>query len=278
MSIFSKRIYDIYMRNFQKEALILSVRNTGENNRIVSYLTKDEGILTSVLYGGPKSKLRSLVSPFNYGNLYLYNDEVKHSSKITDFDVKKYHLTFRESLFKTWAATLAVEVVISTKCAGSPEECFIMLNGFIDGLDLLDEEHGQSGLIRFLWRYIGLLGVQPDTSICQRCHKPFYSGTFGQNTLQYRTGGANYSHSENGFVCSDCYSSSFDNPEGLMFSELSSRSVVYLQATSVCEPSVSRNMKLSKEEIENLKGFVYSLIESSVGTKIKTLHSGIGIL
>ena len=67
MSIFSKRIYDIYMRNFQKEALILSVRNTGENNRIVSYLTKDEGILTSVLYGGPKSKLRSLVSTFNYG-------------------------------------------------------------------------------------------------------------------------------------------------------------------------------------------------------------------
>lgn len=266
------------MRNFQKAALILSVRNTGENNRIVSYLTKDEGILTSVLYGGPKSKLRSLVSPFNYGNLYLYNDEVKHSSKITDFDVKKYHLTFRESLFKTWAATLAVEVVISTKCAGSPEECFVMLNGFIDGLDLLDEEHGHSGLIRFLWRYIGLLGVQPDTSICQRCHKTFYSGTFGQNTLQYRTSGAIYSHSENGFVCSDCYSSSFDNPEGLMFSALSSRSVVYLQATSVCEPSVSRNMKLSKEEIENLKGFVYSLIESSVGTKIKTLHSGIGIL
>lgn len=266
------------MRNFQKEALILSVKSSGENNRIVSFLTKDEGILTSILYGGPKSKLRSLVSPFNSGTIYLYNDEAKHSSKITDFDVKKYHLSFRESLFKTWAATLAVEVVISTKCAGSPEECFVMLNGFLDGLDLLDENQGQTGLIRFLWRYIGLLGVQPDTTNCQRCHKPFYSGNFSQNTLQYKTGGAIYSHSENGFVCTDCYKASFDNPERLLFSEITSKSVVYLQATSMCEPSVSRNMKLSDDEIASLKGFVYSLIESSVGTKIKTLHSGIGIL
>lgn len=266
------------MRNIQKEALILSVKSSGENNRIVSFLTKDEGILTSILYGGPKSKLRSLVSPFNSGTIYLYNDEAKHSSKITDFDVKKYHLSFRESLFKTWAANLAAEVVISTKCAASPDEAFVMLNGFIDGLDITDENQGQAGLIRFLWRYIGLLGVQPDTTLCQRCHKPFYSGISGQNTLQYKTGGANYSHSENGFVCFDCYRASVDNPERFLFSELSSKSIVYLQVTSACEPSVSRNMKLSEEEINSLKGFVFSLLESIIGTKIKTLHSGIGIL
>lgn len=278
MSIFSKKIYYIYMRNIQKEALILSVKSSGESNRIVSFLTKDEGILTSILYGGPKSKLRSLVSPFNSGLLYLYNDESKHSSKITDFDVIKYHLTFRESLFKTWAATLAIEVVMTTKCGGSPNETFTMLNGFLDGLDLLDESHGQTGLIRFLWRYIGLLGVQPDSTQCRRCHRPFYSGNLTNNALQYKSGRALYSHSENGFVCTDCYRASFDNPEMHQYHQLSSKAVVYLQATSMCEPSVSRNMKLSEDEIANLKGFVYSLIESAVGTKIKTLHSGIGIL
>lgn len=278
MSIFSKKIYDISMRNIQKEALILQVKNTGESNRLVTFFTKDEGILTSILYGGPKSKLKSLVSPFNYGQIYLYNDETKHSSKITDFDVKKYHLSYRESLFKTWAATLAVEVVMLTKCGGSPEECFTMLNGFLDGLDLLDEVAGQSGLIRFLWRYIGLLGIMPETGFCQRCHKPFYSRNLSQNTIEYNTGGAIYSHSENGFVCSNCYKASFDNPDKLTFSELSSKSVVYLDLTSKCEPSVSRNMKLSQDEIQNLKGFVFSLIETAIGTKIKTLHSGIGIL
>lgn len=266
------------MRNFQKEALILSVKNSGENNRLVSFLTKEDGILSAILYGGPKSRLRSLVSPFNFGQIYLYNDEAKHSSKITDFDAKKYHLSFRESLFKTWAANLAVEVVIQTQCAGSPQECYTMLNGFLDGLDLLDESQGQTGLIRFLWRFIGLLGVQPDTNCCHHCRQPFFSGNLTENTIQYKSGGAIYSHSENGFICSNCQALVMDTADKAAFSELSSKSVVYLQATSVCEPSVSRNMKLLPEEISNLKNFVFSILESAVGSKIKTLHSGIGIL
>lgn len=266
------------MRNFQKEALILSVKNSGENNRIVSFFTKEDGIQSAILYGGPKSRLRSLVSPFNYGQIYLYNDEAKHSSKITDFDAKKYHLSFRESLFKTWAASLAVEIVIQTQCAGSPQECFTMLNGFLDGLDLLDEAQGKTGLIRFLWRFTGLLGVQPDCSCCHHCGKPFFSGNLAENAIQYKSGGAIYSHSENGFICSDCSRYITDNLDKSAASVLSSKSVVYLQATSSCEPSVSRNMKLLPEEISSLKNFVFSILESAVGTKIKTLHSGIGIL
>lgn len=266
------------MRNVTKEALILSVKACGENNRLVSYLTKDEGILTSILYGGPKSKLKSLVSPFNYGILYVYNDESKHSSKITDFDVKKYHLTFRESLFKTWAANLAFEIVITTKCAGSPEECFVILNGFLDGLDLCDERQGQTGLIRFLWRYTGILGVQPEAKNCVRCHKPFYSRNLSENIVEYIDGGAYYSHLENGFICSNCYNEYFDDFDGQLVNELSRNSIVYLMATSYCEPSVSRNMKLSEDEVIKLKRFVFSLIEKAVGGKIKTLQSGIGIL
>ena len=167
-------MYNLNMqRNFITDALVLSVSPAGENNRSVCILSADRGILWGILYGGPKSKMRSLVSPFNRGKMYLYHDAVKKTVKITDFDVEKFHYSFRESLFKSWAASLACELVIKTKAAGSPEECWNLANGFLDGLDLCNEKAGKLGLIRFLWRYLGLLGVQPDTDACPDCQQKF---------------------------------------------------------------------------------------------------------
>ena len=116
------------MRNFSTPALILSTQISGENNRRVTVFSPDEGIHFATLYGGPKSKLRSLVSPMNSGVIYLYRDEVKNQTKITDFDVKNYHLSFRENLFKTYAASFATEILIKTKCAGSPKEAWKIIN------------------------------------------------------------------------------------------------------------------------------------------------------
>lgn len=277
MSIFSKKKYYIGMRNVQKEALILTVKPQGESNRLVTFITKEDGICTSLLYGGPKSKLRSLVSPWNYGQIYLYNDDSKNSSKITDFDVKKYHLTFHESLYKTLAANVATELTINTKCAGSSDECFVLLNGFLDGLDLLGEEHAKTGLIRFLWRYLALLGIQPPFFSCVKCQKAFFSGNLSQNIIEYKSGGAFYSQSENGFICEDCFRTIFDSSEKQFLSKISSKAVVYLEATTLLEPSVSRNMILTQNEIEELKDFVFALIIQGAG-KLKSLQSGIGIL
>lgn len=266
------------MRNISKEALILTSKTVGENNRLVTWLSKEDGILTSVLYGGPKSKNRSLVSPWNSGILYLYNDESKHSSKINDFDVKKYHPTFRESLFKSWAANLASEIVIETKCGGSFLEVWTLLNGFLDGLDLVNEEQGQTALIRFLWRYLGILGVQCPEYECAKCGKPFYSGNLSQNDVEYKSGGAIYSQAENGFICNDCSYENSDTESRHAFFTLSSKAVSYLEATSKFEPQISRRITLSGAEVIQLKALVYSLIESACGKKLKSLQSGIGIL
>ena len=278
MSIFSKKLYDINMRNHRKDAIILTVKPHGESNRLVTFLTADEGICTSILYGGPKSKLRAKISPWNMGTIYLYNDEVKHSSKITDFDVKNYHLSFRESLFKMWAANLTTEVVIQSKSAGSPKECFYLLNGFFDGLDIIDENQGQMGLLRFLWRYLNLLGILPNNYSCLKCQSSFITRKNDENTIEYKIGGAIYSQSEYGFICQNClkeYSTKFDRQ---LYHTLSSKSIIYLEQTIYAEPSITRNMILSTDEINNLKRFIFQMIEQALGNKIKTLHTGIGIL
>ena len=64
-------------RNTSTPAIILSLRPLGENNSSVTILTPTEGISYVTLYGGPKSKMKSLVSQFNSGNIWLYENAEK---------------------------------------------------------------------------------------------------------------------------------------------------------------------------------------------------------
>lgn len=150
-------------------AVVLSVKASGENNSLVSFYTKDEGLLYATMYGGAKSRFKSLVSTWNSGILYLSQSNKQKFYKINDFDVKNYHLSFRENLLKMWSASLAAQILIKTKCAGERELCWSLFTGFIDGLELCTtDEQCEMGLIRFLWRFIGLLGVSPDEEMCKK--------------------------------------------------------------------------------------------------------------
>lgn len=193
--------------------VVISLKPQGENNSLVCCFAENFGILYASMYGGAKSRLRSLVSPWNSGTLYLSESSRAKMLKISDFDVKKYHLSFRENLSKGFAASLAAELVIKTKCAGNHESAWLFFNGFLDGLELCaDEAQIANGLIRFLWRFLELLGVQPDALKCSHCGKSFLTGetisdkslSSSYNAAQQISIGAVYNTSENGFLCSEC--------------------------------------------------------------------------
>lgn len=154
-------------RNTRMQAIILSVRKTGESNSLVTMLTDREGLCTGMLYGGPKSRLRSLVQQFNSGTVWLYEDKARQSAKITDYAVSAVHERLKASLPKIWAASLAAEIVLKTQAAGDAEAAFTLLSAFLDGTDATDENGTRLGTIRFLWRYLGLLGVQPPIEDCR---------------------------------------------------------------------------------------------------------------
>lgn len=154
-------------RNTRMQAIILSIRKTGESNSLVTMLTDREGLCTGMLYGGPKSRLRSLVQQFNSGTVWLYEDKARQSAKITDYAVSAVHERLKASLPKIWAASLAAEIVLKTRAAGDAEAAFTLLSAFLDGTDATDENGTRLGTIRFLWRYLGLLGVQPPVEDCR---------------------------------------------------------------------------------------------------------------
>ncbi|MBQ6781762.1 MAG: DNA repair protein RecO [Treponema sp.] len=256
-------------RNSSCQALVLATHPQGENNRAVTLLSAEEGIFYATLFGGPKSKLRAQVSPFNRGTIWLYKDEPKHSCKITDFDVANYHLSFRENLFKTWAASFAAEIVVKTKCAGSNDQCWTLVNGFLDGMELTDEDTSRLGLVRFLWRYLGLLGVRPETRQCASCGTSFLSGAVTEYASVWR---ASYEPGENSFVCNECADLT------VRPFVLGQNALTYLEAVSDLSPRQVRTITVDRESLTQMKQLCFFLIEQACGAKLKTLESGAGIL
>ena len=49
-------------RTFACKALVINVKPVGENNSSITLLTEEKGIVRAVLYGEPKSKMKSLVA------------------------------------------------------------------------------------------------------------------------------------------------------------------------------------------------------------------------
>lgn len=283
MSIFQNNTQTTYffaimfiMRNISFPALILQVKQSGENNRTVTVFSAEEGISYATLYGGPKSKLRSLVSPMNSGMIYIYRDESKKQSKIIDFDVKNYHLSFRENLFKTWASSLMAEILLKTQCAGSPEQSWTIANGFIDGMELSSEEESRIGLVRFIWRYLELLGVKPETKSCLQCGESFHALKFNNVALSCKYV---LDSQGNGFICPDCFmpEESTSKAAGFRF-KLGKASITYLEAVTSLSPKEVRALKVSREEFMEMKNIVYHLLENACGSKLRSLESGIGIL
>jgi DNA repair protein RecO (recombination protein O) len=256
-------------RNTRCDALVLAVHCQGENNRSVCALSPEDGVFYATLYGGPKSKLKALVSPWHCGTIWLYRDEVKKTIKITDFDVKNYHLSFRENLYKAWAAALCGELIIKTKCAGSTVQCWTLVNGFLDGMEYSTEQQSRIGTIRFIWRYLTLMGILPDVHTCARCGIHFSAGNFEKNAVLLQ---AAYDPAENNFVCNQCA-----DMRGRHFI-LREKALWYLAAISDLDSKTVRSIPVDKETFCELKQLSFFLLENACGSPLKSLNTGIGIL
>ncbi len=258
-------------RSSSINAIILSLRPLGENNSSVTLLTPEAGIVYAVLYGGPKSRLRSLVSQWNSGKVWLYENPEKNQIKINDFEVTNYHASFSQNLYKSYAASLAAELAIKTRCGGSADPCFRLVSGFLDGMELCDEEQSRLGLMRFLWRFLELLGVQPASHACSSCGKTFLDSKFAPNAISY------YNGMENSFICPACGESGGSSQKENLIS-LHFSAVQYLSALTLLSPSDARKLSIDEEVYGQIRQLVFFLIENSIDQKLNSIETGMGIL
>jgi len=149
------------------------VRPSGESNREASLLTGEHGLLRATVFGGPKSRLRSHVSPFHSGRAWIYGDPAKDSKKLADFDVENWRPGIREMYERAAAADEVAGTVLASYGGGGSSEAAILLAE--TALDALTDSSGENcpGVIAwFMWKWAGLLGLCPDLTRCCQCGAP----------------------------------------------------------------------------------------------------------
>jgi DNA repair protein RecO (recombination protein O) len=169
------------------------VRPIGESNREAFFLTAENGIVRATIFGGPKSKLRSCISPFHQGTLWVYHDTVKDFMKVTDFDVKQWRLGLRELYERSMAAAALVDTVTASHAGGGNWAAALERAGrTLDALDSADEPMVQRVFYHFLWNWIDLIGEKPSLRGCSLCDSSFGGGA------------VLYAPVEGAFLCPSC--------------------------------------------------------------------------
>jgi len=178
-------------RNQSFPALILRAKDSPSGDRIVSLLSADEGIVDAFVFGGARSSLRSAASPFVYATAFVYVDPVKHYRKLSDLAILETFSGLRESYPRLWSASVIAELVLRTSgCGGEYAEVLDLSLRALRLLANADERLAETTLLSYLWKSLGIMGLQPDPSACASCGRPL--------------AGMRYSASGEGFVCDAC--------------------------------------------------------------------------
>ncbi|GMO43281.1 MAG: hypothetical protein Ta2B_23800 [Termitinemataceae bacterium] len=150
-------------RFFNCRGIVLRQRAYGESNREGYFLTPDYGMLRCTVYGGPKSKLRSIVSAFHSGILYAYHDPVRDTYKVQDFDVQAWRMGLRENYERTMTAMAICETVLAGHSgAGNWQDAYTLTTKSLDALETAVESTAKRIFVHFLWNWAQLLGIIPD--------------------------------------------------------------------------------------------------------------------
>lgn len=185
-------------RSHSLPCIVLHSRESTSGGRILSLLSPEGGIVDAFLFGGGKSRLRSLASPWHRGQAWLYRDRAEFS-KLTDFDVLEDYPQIRSSLDALAGASLLSEVMLHTRAlGGDAREAYGLAMHLLYALN--EAAAGQPGgqdmdlaIMGFMAGVLVQMGLLPDPTACAHC-----SGIFQPNVLHF------YSRQRLAFLCGRC--------------------------------------------------------------------------
>lgn len=265
---------------FSSNAIVIGMDPISENNQLVYFLTENDGLLRATLYGGRKSHLKNYILQWNSGIL-TYTKSKKDFLTVIDFDVNNFHNSITDNITKLRLATACQEIVINTKSIATGEDYWKWVIGFINGLDLCTTKYGcVTAFLRFVWRYLYLMGMQPDITTCANCKKSIFNNTCALDSSNTDNINVNnqtadnfdfvlYNKSEHEFLCSNC-ATQCEDPNTV---RLSITAASYLNSIMNCDYKTTQTTKLSNDVILELYNFLIFLIEEACEKPIYAIQS-----
>jgi DNA repair protein RecO (recombination protein O) len=232
-------------------ALILRSRSSGESNRDVWMLCAGAGLLKATVFGGPKSKLRAYASPFNSGQAWIYHDPAKDSRKLSDFDVRFWRPGLRELYERTVTADAVAETILASYGGGGRwEEALALSESVLDALENAPGDLCARLLVWFFWRWLGLLGLQPELERCADC---------GKNVEQEKP--LWYSAHEGALLCENCII------QGESLLKINPGCRRWLLAALRFDPALTGRYTMDKKSFGEAKALTTAILAEALGKR-----------
>ena len=243
-------------RSASYEAIIIRSREVPSGARVATLLSPEAGLVDAFVFGGGKSKLRSLASPWHDGTAWVYTDSAKGLVKLTDFDVRNDNAALRTDLDAIAAASFVTELVQATAAFGGDWAdayalCMDAIRA-VDGFASRDADGIDRAVSLFVVRAVALMGLLPETDECAVC-----AGALGSVAVHSsrRTGA---------FLCSRC---AVADPES---TELPAGVPAWLGATGSMRFFDAMKVGLGHEATRALKRWAIDLARHSVDVPFRT--------
>lgn len=279
-------------RNESCDGLLLHAKEGLSGSRIVNILTAEQGLIDVFVFGGAKSTLRSLASPFVLAKLFLYSDNIKNYKKLNDLAIIESFPGLRETYERLLSAEVVAEFILKTSACGG--EYRAVLSDALTAFHLLqnaDDSMADTVLCCFLWRMLAVLGLEPDLDSCIACDRGLARSGHSSPLFWY-------SEDRIGFVCSDCADSynrnstnpnqfehphNTDRPERLVPVDVSLQNLLGLfsyqgfeglrNLSAMDQRGLVSLPSINEELVKRSKRIVFSLAQSAAEGSLLTLKA-----
>ena len=256
-------------RSSSYEALILRAKEVPSGARVVTLLSAENGLVEAFVFGGGKSKLRSLASPWHYGRAWVYREAAKDFTKLSDFDAIREYQGIRGDLEAIGAASFASEFIMATSALGGDwADAVDLTTSFMEAIDAAIQRGEADAISRavslFTIRTLEILGQMPDPGECSAC-----AGTMRSDGLHW------YSRRAGGFLCGHCaQADAFDPRDRDGQFEVPAGAFAWLEAAGKVSFGDAVRIGLGKEALAGLKACALDLARKAVDSPLRTLESG----
>ena len=154
-------------QQYLTEALILSVRNMGEADRLAVFFSREHGKISAAAYGArrPRSRLAGTVQSFAQVSVSLMPG--RNLDTISQCEVKRSFRELREDFTLMTYASFLTELVSELWPDRSPEpSAYDVLSG---ALSLLSERNPRLVSLAGAWQLLALAGFHPEYEHCVTC-------------------------------------------------------------------------------------------------------------
>lgn len=175
----------------EMEGIVLTEQTTGDRNRFVTLLTRDNGVVNCFARGSReiKNSLFAPTQPLCYSRFEIFSG--RSGKTIDDAELIKSFYDLRVSLGKLALTQYICDLVIRNMKSGvnSSEHLDLVLNCF----HVLEKQEKPAELVKavFELRFSSLLGYMPSVVYCAGCGKY-------ESDIMY------YNISSNSLYCSEC--------------------------------------------------------------------------